>query len=83
MESGVRTPVNVGNGDERTIRELADVVLDVTDSDSGVTYEERPPDDPEVRRPDLTKAKRELDWEPTVSLEEGIERTVDYFESRV
>jgi dTDP-glucose 4,6-dehydratase len=83
MHSDVQTPVNVGNPDERSIKELAEVILNVTDSDSDITYEARPEQDPEVRRPDLAKAKRVLDWEPTVSLQDGLEETVEYFEPRV
>jgi dTDP-glucose 4,6-dehydratase len=83
MDADVQTPVNIGNPDERTILDLAEVVLKVTGSDSGITYEKRPPDDPEVRCPDLTKAKRELDWKPEVSLEDGIERTLPYFRDAV
>jgi len=80
MKSDVQTPINIGNPDERTILDLAETVLDLTDSESGIVHESRPPDDPEVRRPDLTKAKAELDWEPEVPLEDGLERTISYFE---
>lgn len=83
MESNTDTPVNIGNPDERTILDLAETVIDLTDSESGITHEERPPDDPEIRRPDLTKARAELGWEPTVSLERGLERTIDYYRNRV
>ena len=81
MRSDVRTPVNVGTPDERTINELADIVVDVTGSDSGVTHEPLPPQDPKVRRPDISKARAELGWEPEVSLRKGLERSVDYFET--
>lgn len=81
MNADVQTPVNVGNPDERTIRDLAETIISVTDSDSEVTHQPRPPQDPDVRRPDLTKAKAELDWEPTVSLEAGLEETIAYFDS--
>lgn len=81
MESDVQTPVNIGNPDERSINDLAQMIIELTDSDSGITTEQRPPQDPEVRRPDLTKAKAELSWEPDVSLRAGLERTIPYFES--
>jgi dTDP-glucose 4,6-dehydratase len=83
MNSNVQTPVNLGNPDERTIKALAELVIDVTDSDSDITYEPLPPDDPMVRCPDLTKAKTQLGWEPTIDLRDGIKRALDYFESQV
>jgi dTDP-glucose 4,6-dehydratase len=83
IESDTDTPVNIGNPDERSILDLAETIIDLTDSESGITHEKRPPDDPEIRRPDLTKAKAELGWEPTVSLERGLERTIDYYRDRV
>lgn len=81
MDSDVDTPVNVGNPDERTILELAELVIELTDSDSGIVREERPPQDPSVRRPDVSKASAEMGWEPSVSLREGLARTIEYFES--
>jgi len=79
LESNVQTPVNIGNPDERTINELADVILAVTGSESGITHEELPPQDPQVRRPDISKAQAELGWEPTVSLRDGLEYSSKYF----
>jgi dTDP-glucose 4,6-dehydratase len=58
-------------------------VLEVTRSESGITYEELPPQDPQVRRPDISKARSELGWEPQVSLREGLERSVEFFEAKV
>jgi len=81
LESNVETPVNIGNPDERTINELAEVVIEVTDSESGITYEELPPQDPQVRRPDITKARDTLDWEPSVDLRDGLRRSIQYFEN--
>lgn len=83
MEADVQTPINIGNADERTIRELAELIIDVTDSESGITREPRPPQDPSVRRPDLTKARDELDWKPQVDLETGLRRSLEYFQSVV
>lgn len=80
LESDFQEPINIGNPDERTISELAELILDLTDSTSGITYEPLPPQDPKVRRPDLTKAKRELDWEPEIPLREGLNRSIEYFE---
>ncbi|MFB6301634.1 MAG: UDP-glucuronic acid decarboxylase family protein [Haloferacaceae archaeon] len=83
LESDVETPVNVGNPDERTIQELAELVIEVTDSESGITYEPLPPQDPQVRRPDISKARTELGWTPDVALRDGLRRSVDYFETQV
>lgn len=73
-------PVNLGNPQEITIRELAEKVLELTGSDSELTFEALPRDDPQQRRPDISKARELLDWEPRVSLEEGLERTIDGFD---
>jgi dTDP-glucose 4,6-dehydratase len=72
-------PVNVGNPNEFTIRELADVVLDVTGSSSELVYEPLPVDDPTQRRPDIGLARRLFGWEPTVQLRDGVERTAEWF----
>jgi dTDP-glucose 4,6-dehydratase len=83
LESDVQEPVNIGNPDERTINELAQVVIDVTGSDSDITHEELPPQDPQVRRPDISKARSELGWEPTVSLRDGLAKSIGYFEEQL
>jgi UDP-glucuronate decarboxylase len=72
-------PVNLGNPVEMTMLELAEKVLAITGSDSRIVYEPLPSDDPNQRRPDITKAKEVLDWTPQVGLDEGLERTVAYF----
>jgi len=82
-ESDVQTPVNLGNPDERTINELAELVIDMTDSGSGIAHEALPPQDPQVRRPDISKARTELDWEPSVSLRDGLTETLDFFQTRL
>ena len=79
LVSDVRTPVNVGNPDERTIQTLAELVIDVTGSDSGIRYEPLPPQDPQVRCPEISKAHELLDWEPQISLRDGLQQSVDYF----
>ncbi len=76
-ESGHHYPVNVGNPDEFTLLELAQVVIELTDAGSDVVYEALPTDDPKVRRPDITLAKEILGWEPKVALREGLQRTID------
>jgi dTDP-glucose 4,6-dehydratase len=60
LESDVDTPVNIGNPDERSILELAELIIDIADSDSSITYEELPPQDPEVRRPDISKVTTDV-----------------------
>ena len=83
MESNEDTPVNIGNPDERTILNLAEEIVEITNSDSSIIHQERPPQDPEVRRPDLTKAKQELGWEPEITLREGLQQTIEHFKLRV
>jgi dTDP-glucose 4,6-dehydratase len=76
-------PVNIGNPHEFTVRQLADEVLRLTGSTSGVVYESLPEDDPKVRRPDIAVARRELGWEPVIQLEEGLRRTIPWFRERI
>ena len=80
-DSGAQYPVNIADQDERTILELVELVLELTSSESDMTHEPRPEQDPEVRGPDIEKARRELGWEPQVSLRDGLEASIDYFES--
>lgn len=75
-------PVNLGNPGEFTILELAGKILQLTRSKSAISFKSLPQDDPEIRRPDVSLAKTELNWEPTVSLTEGLERTIAYFLDR-
>ncbi|WP_419948159.1 UDP-glucuronic acid decarboxylase family protein [Candidatus Palauibacter sp.] len=77
----VHAPVNVGNPREFTIRDLADLVLAATGSDSPLETRALPTDDPRVRRPDISLASAALGWEPRVPLEVGLRRTVEYFEA--
>ncbi|MBA2282717.1 MAG: SDR family oxidoreductase [Actinomycetota bacterium] len=72
-------PINIGNPGEFTMLELADLVKDVTGSDSEIVHEALPVDDPTQRKPDITLARTLLGWEPTVALREGLERTAAYF----
>ena len=74
-------PVNLGNPNEFTIRELADLVLELTGSKSKLVQEPLPADDPVRRQPDITLAKKHLDWEPTIELREGLGRTIEWFKS--
>jgi dTDP-glucose 4,6-dehydratase len=77
--SDVEGPVNLGNPQEVTILELATMVAETAGAELRVAYKPRPVDDPEVRRPDITRAMELLDWKPAVTLEEGIRRTLPWF----
>ena len=72
-------PVNLGNPAEFTIRELADLVLEKTGSKSRIVSRPLPSDDPRQRCPDISLARERLDWEPRISLDEGLDRTIPYF----
>jgi len=74
-------PVNIGNPNEFTIRQLAEKVISLTGSSSKISYRPLPHDDPKQRKPDITLAQEKLNWSPTVQLEEGLKRTISYFES--
>ena len=80
-KEGLTGPVNVGNPNEITMLELAENVLAITGSKSEIVHKPLPEDDPQQRRPDITLARRELGWEPSVALKEGLEKTIQYFES--
>ena len=83
FERGGTEPVNVGNPNEFTVRELADLVRRLTGSTSPVVRELLPADDPKVRQPDITRARALLGWEPKVPLEDGLRRTVEYFRAEL
>ena len=74
-------PVNLGNPVEFTIKELAEKVIDMINSTSKVSYQPLPHDDPKQRQPDITLAKKELGWEPKIKLEDGLVKTIKYFET--
>jgi UDP-glucuronate decarboxylase len=74
--------VNIGSTNELTINTLAEIVRGITDGDVDIVYEPLPEDDPQQRRPDISRARQLLDWEPTVTLEKGLKRTVDYFSAQ-
>jgi dTDP-glucose 4,6-dehydratase len=79
LDSDEIGPVNIGNDGEFTVRELAELVLEVTGSNSEIVQEELPVDDPKQRRPDLTIARDRLGWQPTVALRDGLVRTAQHF----
>jgi dTDP-glucose 4,6-dehydratase len=83
LESKEYLPVNIGNPHEMTVLEFAKKILELTGSKSSIIYKPLPQDDPQVRQPDITKAKTILGWEPKVGLEEGLAKTIEYFRRRV
>jgi dTDP-glucose 4,6-dehydratase len=76
-ESGEHLPVNIGNPGEFTLMELARAVIEVTGSKSEIVFQPLPKDDPKQRRPDITRAKAILNWQPEVDLTEGLRRTIE------
>ena len=72
-------PINLGNPNEFSMNQLAREVIKITNSKSKIEYKELPQDDPRKRQPDITLAKSKLNWEPTIELEEGLKKTIDYF----
>ena len=76
-------PTNIGNPDEFTVRQLAELVLRLTGSRSSLVTRPLPTDDPKVRRPDIALARQVLKWEPRIALEEGLERAIAYFRTRI
>ena len=76
-------PVNLGNPSERTILNLAELVIKLTNSSSKLVFLPLPQDDPTQRRPNIDVAKRELNWQPSVDIEEGLKRTIEYFEKKL
>ena len=85
MESapGVTGPINLGNPQEFTIAELARLVIELSRSRSRIVHRPLPSDDPRQRRPDITRARHLLDWQPVIRLREGLLRTITYFEERL
>jgi len=71
--------INLGNPDERSIKDLANLIKDMIASNSEIVYEEMPIDDPKQRKPDIERAKNVLGWEPRITLEEGLRKTIEYF----
>ena len=74
-------PVNIGNPDEFTMLKLAEKIIDLTNSSSGIVYRPLPSDDPLQRRPMIDLAREKLDWKPTISLEQGLKKTIEYFKT--
>jgi dTDP-glucose 4,6-dehydratase len=83
MLSKENDPINIGNPQEMTIEQIAQTIIDMTGSKSKIIYKPLPTDDPKVRQPDITRARTLLGWEPKVTLEQGLGRTIDYFKEKV
>jgi len=73
-------PMNIGNPDEFTIQEIAEKIIDLSNSSSKIVFKQLPEDDPKQRKPDISFAKKEISWKPKISLIEGLEKTINYFE---
>ena len=82
-DSDLNDPVNIGNPHEMTIEAIARTIIAMTGSKSKIVYGELPTDDPKVRQPDITRARTLLGWEPKVSLEQGLVKTIDYFKKKM
>ena len=78
-DSGIIGPINIGNPNETTVKELAEQIIKITGSNSSVIYQKLPEDDPKKRKPDISKAAKYLEWKPEVDLTEGLTETVRYF----
>ena len=83
MLSSENEPVNIGNPVEMTIKQIAETIIRMTHSSSNIVYRPLPTDDPKQRRPDITRARTLLGWEPKVQLEEGLIKTIEYFRTKV
>ncbi|RKY64700.1 MAG: SDR family NAD-dependent epimerase/dehydratase [Candidatus Latescibacterota bacterium] len=79
MESDYHGPINLGNPEEMTVLEMAKKIIELTGSSSKIAFKPLPQDDPKVRRPDITRAREVLGWEPKVPVEEGLRRTIEWF----
>ncbi len=81
FQHGTAAPTNIGNPDEYTVRQLAELVVALTGTSAPIQYQPLPVDDPKVRKPDISRARETLGWEPRVPLREGVTRTIEYFRS--
>ena len=78
-ESDIHEPVNIGNPDEMSLLELAKLIIELTESRSEIVFEALPVDDPQVRQPDITRARQLLGWEPEIEIREGLRRTIEHY----
>lgn len=82
-QSDYTQPVNIGNPEEISILDFAREVIEITGSDSEITFEDLPTDDPQVRQPDISRACEVLEWKPRINRKEGLQKTLDYFKAKV
>ena len=75
----INLPINLGNPNEFTVKELAEMIIDITQSSSKIIFQDLPMDDPKQRQPDISIAKEKLEWKPKIELREGLIRTIDWF----
>ncbi len=83
VDADTNDPVNIGNPQEMTVSQIAEEIISLTGSKSEIVYRALPEDDPKVRQPDISRARALLDWEPQVSLTDGLTRTIDYFRRKL
>jgi dTDP-glucose 4,6-dehydratase len=83
LQSDLHDPVNIGNPEEWTVMKMAEVILELSGSDSPVEHRELPVDDPKVRQPDISRARKELGWSPTMGIREGVKLTLEDFRERL
>ena len=76
-------PINLGNPQEFTILDLANKIIQITNSSSKLTFKDLPKDDPTKRRPDISLAKKEINWEPITNLDDGLKKTIEYFNKEI
>ncbi len=83
MNVSYQQPVNIGNPQEKTIKELAEIIIKLTDSKSNIIFKELPKDDPERRKPDITVAKEQLNWLPQIDINFGLTKTIQFFKNKL
>ena len=83
LTSGIHEPVNIGNPDEKTILQLAETIIRITESKSSLEHRDLPVNDPKVRQPDIKLAEENLNWSPRVELDEGLRKTIDWFRKKI
>ena len=83
MNSSITTPINLGNPNEYTILDTAKIILSKIETNSKIIHKELPQDDPIKRKPDISKAQSELNWQPKIDLNEGLDETISYFKELI